>query len=142
MFRRSHAVMPRSTTHLAKRLAQSFSKRNLLCAARVMAPASWVALSGVAHGQGTMDFSGAQTLMGTFNNRLAYVSISRASDDARIYTNKADSLGERLASQVTKTAALAPVRHPPHKATPQSTALYSRDPATRQIEVNSPGLGL
>jgi hypothetical protein len=40
------------------------------------------------------------------NNRLAYVSISRASDDARIYTNHAESLGERLASDVTKTTAI------------------------------------
>ena len=40
------------------------------------------------------------------NNRLAYVSISRASDDARIYTNNAESLGERLASNVTKTSAI------------------------------------
>jgi hypothetical protein len=68
MSRRSHPVMPRCTTHLAKRLAEPFSKRNLLCAVRIMAPALFgVALSGVAHAQGTMDFSGAQTLMGTFN---------------------------------------------------------------------------
>jgi conjugative relaxase-like TrwC/TraI family protein len=40
------------------------------------------------------------------NTRLAYVSISRASDDARIYTNNAETLGERLATDVTKTAAV------------------------------------
>ncbi len=40
------------------------------------------------------------------NNRLAYVAISRASDDAQIYTNDASKIGERLASEVTKTAAL------------------------------------
>ena len=40
------------------------------------------------------------------NNRLAYVAISRASEDARIYTNNAESLGRRLATDVTKTAAL------------------------------------
>ena len=40
------------------------------------------------------------------NNRLAYVAISRASEDARIYTNNAKSLGRRLATDVTKTAAL------------------------------------
>ena len=40
------------------------------------------------------------------NNRLAYVAISRASEDARIYTNNAETLGQRLASDVTKTAAL------------------------------------
>lgn len=40
------------------------------------------------------------------NNRLAYVAISRASEDARIYTNNAETLGQRLATDVTKTAAL------------------------------------
>jgi conjugative relaxase-like TrwC/TraI family protein len=40
------------------------------------------------------------------NNRLAYVAISRASEDARIYTNDAATLGRRLATDVTKTAAL------------------------------------
>jgi conjugative relaxase-like TrwC/TraI family protein len=40
------------------------------------------------------------------NHRLAYVAVSRASDDARIYTNDAATLGKRLATDVTKTAAL------------------------------------
>src|ERR1700710_2788377 len=40
------------------------------------------------------------------NNRLAYVAISRAAHDARIYTNNAETLGQRLATDVTKTAAL------------------------------------
>ena len=40
------------------------------------------------------------------NSRLAYVAISRASDDARIYTNKAETLGQRLATDVSKTSAL------------------------------------
>lgn len=31
------------------------------------------------------------------NNRLAYVAISRASEDARVYTKNAETLGERLA---------------------------------------------
>jgi preprotein translocase subunit YajC len=35
-----------------------------------------------------------------------YVAISRASHDARIYTNDAETLGARLATDVTKTAAL------------------------------------
>jgi len=73
MFRKSHVVMRCSTSHLVKRLAQPFSTRNLLCAARVMAPALFgFALSGVAHAQGTMDFSGAQTLMGTFKTFAIY----------------------------------------------------------------------
>ena len=73
MFRRSRLVLSRSTTHLAKILAKPFSKRNLLCAARAMGP-TLVALTfaGVAHGQGTMDFSGAQTLMGTFKTFAIY----------------------------------------------------------------------
>jgi len=40
------------------------------------------------------------------NSRLAYVSISRASEDARIYTNDAGTLGTRLAAEITKTAAV------------------------------------
>ena len=40
------------------------------------------------------------------NTRLAYVAISRASDDARVYTNSAETLGKRLASDITKTAAV------------------------------------
>jgi len=66
MFRSNHPAFSK-TAHLAKRLAQPSSKRKLLHGARVMAP-TLIALSlaGVAHAQGTMDFSGAQTLMGTF----------------------------------------------------------------------------
>jgi conjugative relaxase-like TrwC/TraI family protein len=41
------------------------------------------------------------------NERLAYVAISRASDDARIYTNNAETLGERLATDFSKTSALS-----------------------------------
>ena len=40
------------------------------------------------------------------NHRLAYVAISRASGDARIYTNNAATLGERLSTDISKTAAL------------------------------------
>ena len=40
------------------------------------------------------------------NTRLAYVSVSRASDDARIYTNDAETLGTRLAAEISKTAAV------------------------------------
>jgi len=78
MFRRSRVVIARKTTHLAKRLAQPLSKRKLLHAARVIGP-TLVALTfaGVAHAQGTMDFSGAQTLMGTFNWRNDYVAVEQ-----------------------------------------------------------------
>jgi hypothetical protein len=77
MFRRSRVVIPRNTTHrnsrIVKRLAMRFSKQKLLHAARVMGP-TLVALTfaGVAHAQGTMDFSGAQTLMGTFKTFAVY----------------------------------------------------------------------
>ena len=40
------------------------------------------------------------------NPRFAYVSISRASEDAHIYTNDAATLGERLSTDVTKTSAM------------------------------------
>jgi len=73
MSRRNHATIPRNTTHLAKRLAQPFSKRNLFHAARAMGPTLIVlSFAGVAHAQGTMDFSGAQTLMGTFKTFAIY----------------------------------------------------------------------
>src|SRR5258708_31681492 len=73
MFRRNHIVIPRSTAHLAKRLAQPFSRQQLLRAMGLMGP-TLVALSfaSVAHAQGTMDFSGAQTLMGTFKTFAIY----------------------------------------------------------------------
>ncbi|WP_084214535.1 MobF family relaxase [Terriglobus sp. TAA 43] len=40
------------------------------------------------------------------NSRLAYVAISRASEEAHIYTNDAITLGRRLAVDVSKTAAI------------------------------------
>lgn len=40
------------------------------------------------------------------NDRLAYVAISRAAYDARIYTNDARTLGQRLATDASKSAAL------------------------------------
>ena len=43
---------------------------------------------------------------GLVNTRLAYVAISRASEDVRIYTNDAANLGKRLATDVSKTAAI------------------------------------
>ena len=40
------------------------------------------------------------------NSRLAYVAISRAESDARIYTNNAANLGKKLAGDVAKTSAV------------------------------------
>jgi hypothetical protein len=49
------------------------SKQTLANAARAMAPLLFAfTVSSVAHAQGTMDFSGAQTLMGTFKTFAVY----------------------------------------------------------------------
>ena len=50
-----------------------------------------------------MDTETSRNLM---NTRLAYVAISRAETDARIYTNDAANLGKKLASDISKTAAM------------------------------------
>jgi hypothetical protein len=49
------------------------------------------------------DTEGPRSLI---NSRLAYVAISRASHDAQIYTNDASRLGKRLATDISKTAAV------------------------------------
>jgi hypothetical protein len=40
------------------------------------------------------------------NTRLAYVAVSRASENVRIYTNDAETLGLRLATDISKTSAV------------------------------------
>ncbi len=75
MIDRSQAVS-RPNPHLTQsspRLAKRKITQSLAHAARVMAP-TLVALTfaSVAHAQGTMDFSGAQTLMGTFKTFAIY----------------------------------------------------------------------
>jgi len=76
------------------------------------------------------------------NNRLAYVAISRASEDARVYTNNAETLGERLASDITKSAAVEF-----HKAFPAAQAQESfgiaanrPDSSDRELEGFSIGI--
>jgi hypothetical protein len=138
-------------THRQYLRSRNFS-RTFSHIVRALAP-TLIALSfaGVAHAQGTMDFSGAQTLMGTFksvaldannmrhfdhgyavtshssqgltaervivnidtnvhpdliNRRFAYVSVSRASHDAQIYTNDAASLASNLSQDLTKSSAI------------------------------------
>ena len=67
------------------------------------------------------------------NSRLAYVAISRASEDARIYTNNAETLGQRLATDVTKTAALEfgsklePQQPPAPAKTPKPVQVHEYD---------------
>jgi hypothetical protein len=73
MLQRCQAVVPRTTAHVAKRLAQLFSTQQVFRAVRLMGPTIVaISLAGVAHAQGTMDFSGVQTLMGTFKTFAIY----------------------------------------------------------------------
>lgn len=60
--------------HNTARLStQILSRQHLAAAARAISPALLVlALSTAAHAQGTMDFSGATTLMGTFKTFAIY----------------------------------------------------------------------
>ncbi|RXH58251.1 traI protein (DNA helicase I) [Granulicella sibirica] len=74
------------------------------------------------------------------NDRLAYVAVSRAAYDARIYTNDAGTLGQRLANEVSKTAALdlSDVRQAVdsfRRDDPQSATALLRD--TNRIHVYS-----
>jgi hypothetical protein len=76
MIRRNRVLGPKTIprhSRLARKLAQPSSKQQLIRTARTLGPAL-VALTfaGVAHAQGTMDFSGAQTLMGTFKTFAIY----------------------------------------------------------------------
>jgi len=75
MIRRSRQVSSPhpNLTQPCSRLAKRKAIQTLAHAARVMAPAL-VALSfaSVAHAQGTMDFSGATTLMGAFKTFAIY----------------------------------------------------------------------
>ena len=67
----------RSSILPAERWVKPLSKQTLRRALHLMAPTFTTLLfvgigSGVAHAQGTMDFSGAQTLMGTFKTFAMY----------------------------------------------------------------------
>lgn len=72
-------VNSRNTAHShcsSRRRRVQLISRKLLRAAHVMGPTlvalSLVSVANVAHAQGTMDFSGAQTLMGTFKTFAMY----------------------------------------------------------------------
>ena len=71
------------------------------------------------------------------NTRLAYVAVSRASDDVRIYTNDAETLGQRLAADISKTAA---VDFRPSSATEQTQEAvqlfreHQPGPATERLQ--------
>ena len=73
MYRISRVASGRYTANRIKRWAQPFTKRQLVQAARTLWPMlATLAFASVAHAQGTMDFSGAQTLMGTFKTFAIY----------------------------------------------------------------------
>ena len=71
------------------------------------------------------------------NSRLAYVAISRASEDAHIYTNDAQTLGVRLASDISKSAALDVPRQTLEEPF-QSQGL----PKLSDIGIDGPGLSI
>ena len=61
------------TNCFIKRKLSTLSKHGLAHAARATVPTLFtLAFASVAHAQGTMDFSGAQTLMGTFKTFAIY----------------------------------------------------------------------
>ena len=83
------------------------------------------------------DTDGAHSLI---NTRLAYVAISRASDDARVYTNNAETLGQRLATDISKTAA---VDFRPSSSTTEVqqavAAVRANDPTTGTTKLQEQG---
>jgi ATP-dependent exoDNAse (exonuclease V) alpha subunit len=78
-----------------------------------------------------IDTDSSQSLI---NNRLAYVAISRASDDARVYTNNAETLAERLSTDISKSVAF-------EVAPPKSGGLTNM-PNVKAVEEMEYGLGL
>ena len=73
MSRTSLAVPHPNRNQLTLHLAMRKAIQPLARAARVMAPTLFaLTIASVAHAQGTMDFSGAQTLMGTFKTFAMY----------------------------------------------------------------------
>jgi len=83
------------------------------------------------------DTDGARSLI---NTRLAYVAISRASDDARVYTNNAETLGQRLATDISKTAAVDFRQSNSSTEVQQAvTAFRANDPTTGTAKLQEQG---
>ena len=70
-----------------------------------------------------IDTDSARSLI---NTRLAYVAVSRAEHDARIYTNDAGGLGARLATNISKTSAVE-FRKSPDPAPQKNTVVQVRE---------------
>ena len=71
-----------------------------------------------------IDTESARSLI---NTRLAYVAVSRAEHDARIYTNDAEGLGARLATNISKTSAVN-FRKSPDPASQKNTVPHESGP--------------
>lgn len=70
MSHRSPLDLAHGMTHRTRRLRSHLPARHILPSLRRLVPVLLpLALTAVAHAQGTMDFSGAQTLMGTFKSK-------------------------------------------------------------------------
>ena len=76
------------------------------------------------------------------NSRLAYVAISRAETDARIYTNDATNLGKKLAADISKSSAVdfRPARAEERSRTQPETGdqAKSQKPERRSHEFRDP----
>jgi hypothetical protein len=73
MSHRSSLDLVHSMTHRMRRLRSNLPTRHVLRSLRRLVPVLLpLALASIAHAQGTMDFSGAQTLMGTFKTFAIY----------------------------------------------------------------------
>jgi glucan-binding YG repeat protein len=77
------------------------------------------------------------------NTRFAYVSVSRASQDARIYTNDVSTLAERLSTDISKASAIevskpsseAQIQHPqPKEQTMTNTREQTHEEQRRQFQ--------
>lgn len=71
------------------------------------------------------------------NTRLAYVAISRASQEAHVYTNDAQTLSLRLASDVSKTSAIQVLSQ-----TGPEQFKSSRVPQATELGVEGPSLSI
>jgi hypothetical protein len=73
MIHRNVPGVPAKATPGARRPRSLLSTQRWMRALRILAPSLiTLTFAGVAHAQGTMDFSGAQTLMGTFKTFAIY----------------------------------------------------------------------
>jgi hypothetical protein len=71
------------------------------------------------------------------NTRFAYVSVSRASQDARIYTNDVSTLAERLSTDISKTSAVhLEMPHGEHHQQPRPSPQPKEHTMTNSNEQN------